>query len=67
MANALTGCAEHHTAMNTSSSSSRILLLAGRRVPPTGNGVRVQRYRLARLTRVPGHETGQRLVESKRP
>jgi hypothetical protein len=52
--------------MNTPSSSSRILLLADRRVPPAGSGVRVQRYRLARLTRVRPDETGQRLADSKR-
>jgi hypothetical protein len=51
--------------MNTPSSSSRILLLADRRVRPDG-GVRVQRYRLARVARVRLDETGPRLVDSKR-
>ena len=52
--------------MNTPSSSSRILLLADRRVPPAGGSVRVQRYRLARVAHVRLDETGQRLVDSKR-
>jgi hypothetical protein len=52
--------------MNTPSSSSRILLLADRRMQPPDGGVRVQRYRLARVTRVRLDETGRRPVDSKR-
>jgi len=51
--------------MNTPSSSSRILLLADRRVPTAGSGVWVQRYRLARVTRVRPGETGRRPIDSK--
>ncbi|MGH2894036.1 MAG: hypothetical protein ACRDPM_12335 [Solirubrobacteraceae bacterium] len=52
--------------MNTSSSSSRILLLADRRTPAVGSSVRIQRYRLARVARgVRPGETGQRLVDRK--
>lgn len=54
-------------AMNTPSSSSRILLLAARRTPSVGGNVRIQRYRLARVARgVRLGETGQRLVDHKR-
>jgi hypothetical protein len=54
--------------MNTSSSSSRILLLADRRMAPGSGGVRIQRYRLARVPRgVRPGETSQRLVDDKRP
>jgi hypothetical protein len=52
--------------MNTPSRSSRILLVADRRMPPADGGVRVQRYRLARLTRVRLDEAGRRLVDSQR-
>jgi hypothetical protein len=53
-------------AMNSPSSSSRILLLAGRRTPSVTGTVRVQRYRLARIARAARpDETGQRLVATK--
>lgn len=54
-------------AMNSPSSSSRIMLLADRRTPPVSGSVRIQRYRLARVPRgVRLGETGPRLAESKR-
>jgi hypothetical protein len=52
--------------MNTPSSSSRILLLAGPRVSPADDGVRVQRYRLARVAPVRPDATGPRLADAKR-
>jgi hypothetical protein len=53
-------------AMNSPSSSSRILLLADHRTPPARGGVRVQRYRLARVARNPRAVAGRRLAETKR-
>jgi hypothetical protein len=53
--------------MNSPSSSSRIMLLADRRTPPTSGGVRIQRYRLARVPLgARAGETSPRLVASKR-
>jgi hypothetical protein len=54
-------------AMNSPSSSSRIMLLADRRTPPTSGGVRIQRYRLARVPLgARAGETSPRLAASKR-
>ncbi|HTU96748.1 MAG TPA: hypothetical protein VMF14_12965 [Solirubrobacteraceae bacterium] len=52
--------------MTTPSSSSRILLLADRRVPASSGGVRIQRYRLARVPRgARAGETARRLGSAK--
>jgi hypothetical protein len=52
--------------MTTPSSSARILLLADRRVPAVSGGVRIQRYRLARVARAAGAGlTAPQLVSSK--
>ena len=60
------GAAVTITAMNSPSSSPRIMLLADHRTPAARGSVRVQRYRLARVARSPRADAGRRLADTKR-
>ena len=52
--------------MTTPASSSRILLLADRRVPAASGAIRIQRYRLARVPRAArGGQTASRGLAAK--